>query len=60
MDWTDRFAVGIPAILLAACQTVGYCNNGDGSDRRIVRGDELSGTVRDRGGAPYIQDDAAR
>lgn len=23
MDWTDRFAVGIPAILLAACQTVG-------------------------------------
>ena len=23
MDWTDRFAVGIPAILLATCQTVG-------------------------------------
>lgn len=23
LDWTDRFAVGIPAILLAACQTVG-------------------------------------
>ena len=23
MDWTDRFAIGIPALLLAACQTVG-------------------------------------
>lgn len=23
LDWTDRFAVGIPAILLATCQTVG-------------------------------------